>query len=85
MDQGVLQWFGHVERMGEERLVRKVYESYVRGTRCKGRPRVCWLNEVKRALRERGLGIQETKECGQDRSEWLLVASRFNIIKRLTL
>lgn len=24
MDRGVLRWFGHVERMGEERLARKV-------------------------------------------------------------
>merc|ERR1712002_206763 len=94
MDQGVLRWFGHVERMGEERLVRKVYESDVRGARCRERPRACWLDEVKRTLPGRGLGIQEAKECMQDRSEWrslckgvevLLVGSRCSIMKRLTL
>ena len=62
MDQGVLRWFGHVERMGEERLVRRVYESNVRGARCRGRPRACWLDEVKRVLRVRGLGIQDARE-----------------------
>ena len=70
MDQGVLRWVGHVERMGEERLVRRVYESDVRRARCRGRQRARWLDEVKRALRGRGLGIQEVKECVQDRSEW---------------
>ena len=39
MDQGVLRWFGHVERMREERLVKRVYESDVRGARCRGRTR----------------------------------------------
>ena len=27
MDQGVLRWFGHVERMGNKRLVKRVYDS----------------------------------------------------------
>ena len=31
IDQGVLRWFGHVERMGDERMAKRVYESYVRG------------------------------------------------------
>ena len=70
MDQGVLRWFGHVERMGEERLVKRVYESDVRGVRPRGRPRACWMDEVKEALQRRGLGIQEAKECVQDRNEW---------------
>ena len=46
MDQGVLRWFGHVERMGNERLVKRVYESEVRGVRKRGRPRKSWLNGV---------------------------------------
>ncbi len=34
-EQGVLRWFGHVERMEEERLVTR---SVVRGVRPRGRP-----------------------------------------------
>ena len=37
IDQGVLRWFGHVERMGDERMAKRVYESDVRGTRRRGR------------------------------------------------
>ena len=41
IDQGVLRWFGHVERMGNERMAKRVYEFDVRGTRRRGRPRKC--------------------------------------------
>ena len=53
MDQGVLRWFGHVERMGNERLVKKVYDSEVRGVRRRVRPRKSWMNGVKEILRTR--------------------------------
>ena len=70
MDQGVLRWFGHVERMGNERLVKRVYESEVRGVRRRGRPRKSWMNGVKETLERKGLNIQEAKVSVQDRSGW---------------
>ena len=38
VDRKVLKWFGHVERMGDERLTKKVYKSEVDGVRGRGRP-----------------------------------------------
>ncbi len=35
-EQGVLRWFWYVERMEEERLVKKVTRSDVRGVRPRG-------------------------------------------------
>ena len=70
MDQGVLRWFGHVERMGNERLVKRVYDSEVRGVRRRGRPRKSWMNGVKETLERKGLNIQEAKVSVQDRSGW---------------
>jgi len=70
MDQGVLRWFGHMERMGEERLVKRMYDSVVRGVRGRGRPRKCWLNGVQEVLTKKGLDIQEARVCVQDRCEW---------------
>ena len=70
IDGGVLRWFGHIERMGEERLVRKVYDSEVRGRRGRGRPRKCWEDGVKEVLGRKGLDIEEARVCVQDRSEW---------------
>ena len=57
MDQGVLRWFGHVERMGNERLVKRVYDSEVRGVRRWGRPRKSWMNGVKETVERKGLNI----------------------------
>ena len=37
-DQGVLRWFGHVERMDEYRMERRVLMAEVNGGRVRGRP-----------------------------------------------
>ena len=39
VDQRVLRWFGHVERMDESRLARRVMMAEVNGGRVSGRPR----------------------------------------------
>merc|ERR1712002_1280818 len=70
MDQGVLRWFGHVERMGNERLVKRVYDSEVRGVRRMGRPRKSWMNGVNETLKRKGLNIQEAKDSVPDRNGW---------------
>ena len=38
IERNVLKWFGHVERMGEERLVKRVYQANLEGKRGKERP-----------------------------------------------
>ncbi len=47
---------GNVERMGSERLIKKVYESEVKGQRGRGRPRARWKDGVERYMSEGGLG-----------------------------
>ncbi len=49
-EQGMLWWFGHVERNEEERLVKNITRSDVRGVRPRGRPRMGWMDSVKGAL-----------------------------------
>ena len=70
MDQSVLRWFGHVERMEDDRLVKRVYDSEVMGGRRRGRPRKCWIDGVKEVLERKGLSMEEARECVQDRGEW---------------
>ena len=43
----MLKWFGHVERMEEGRLVKKVNRANVEGNRGRGRPQRRWRDEVK--------------------------------------
>ena len=69
-EQGVLKWFGHVERMGEERLTKRIYKSEVVGTRGRGRPRRRWRDGVKEALSMKGLNIQEGERRARDRRMW---------------
>ena len=53
MDMNVLRWFGHVERMDNERLLKKVMNAKVDGRSARGRPRFGWMDGVKRALNDR--------------------------------
>ena len=39
-DQKVLGWFGHVERMDEYRMARRVLMAEVSGGRVRGKPRL---------------------------------------------
>merc|ERR1712002_1337670 len=70
MDQGILRWFGHVERIRNERLVKRVYDSEVRGVRRRGRPGKSWMNGVNETLGRKGLNIQEAKDSVQNRNGW---------------
>ena len=53
VDMNVLRWFGHVERMDIERLLKKVMNAKVDGRSARGRPRFGWMDGVKRALNDR--------------------------------
>ena len=58
-DQRVLRWFGHVERMDEYRIARRVLMAEVSGGRVRGRPRLGWMDGVNVTL-----GRQQRNDCG---------------------
>ena len=43
-DQRVLRWFGHVERMDEYRMARRVLMGEVNGGRVRERPLLGWMD-----------------------------------------
>jgi hypothetical protein len=43
---------GWVVRMGQGRIVKKIFKSKPEGSRRTGRPRLRWLEDVKKYLRE---------------------------------
>jgi len=61
VDRKVLKWFGHVERMGGKKLIKRVYMSEVRGERGKGRSSFRWMDGVRKACAEREMGSEEAK------------------------
>ena len=69
-DQRVLRWFGHVERMDEYRMARKVLMAEVGGGRVRMRQRSGWMDGVKVALSNRGMTVEAARQCVKDRKEW---------------
>ena len=53
-DQRVLRWLGHVERMNEYRMARRVLMAEVCGGRVRGTQSIGWMIGVKVALGNRG-------------------------------
>ena len=49
-DQRVLRWLGHVERMDEYHMARRVLMAEVSGGRVPGSPRLGWMDGVMVAL-----------------------------------
>jgi len=45
------RWFGHVQRMAENRIPKKVLYMYLGTMRLTGRPRKRWHNEVREDAR----------------------------------
>ena len=69
MDQRVLRWFGHAERMDENSLARRVLTAEVSGGRVRNRPRFGWMESVKVALGRRGMTVEAARQCARDRNE----------------
>ena len=69
-DQRVLRWFGHVERMDEYRMARRMLMAEVSGRRVRGRPRLGWMDGVKVALGNTGMTVEAARQCAEDRKEW---------------
>ena len=55
-----ISWFGHVERMEEDRMLIKIFTQELEGTRRRGRPRKGWREEVERDLQV--LGVRRWRE-----------------------
>ena len=68
VQKNVLKWFGHVERMREERLAKRVYQGvYVEGNRGRGRPQKKCRDELQDLLLGRGLSEWEGMMLARDR------------------
>ena len=69
-DQRVLRWFGHVEKVDDCRMARRVLMAKVSGGRVRGRPRLGWVDGVKVALGNRGMTVEAARQCAKDRKAW---------------
>ena len=68
--EGVLRWFGHVEKMESDRIAKKVYVRECAGSRSVGRSRKRRIDTVNECLRKRGLDVRQARRMVQDMCEW---------------
>jgi len=66
-----ISWLGHLERMEEDRLPKKIFTKELEGMRRKGRRRKGWREEVERRKRSSGAGSEKMeRELAVDRTKW---------------
>jgi hypothetical protein len=63
-----ISWLGHLERMEEDRMLKKFFTQELEGTRRRGRPRKGWEEEVERDLQV--LGVRKWRELVADGKKW---------------
>jgi len=59
---------GHLERMEEDRMPKKIFTQELEGARRRGRPRKIWEEEVERDIQV--LGLRRWRELVADRKKW---------------
>ena len=77
VDMNALRWFGHVERMDNDQLLKKEMNVKVDVRSARGRPRFGWMNGVKRALNDRRMDMREASEHDRNRNEWRTTVTHF--------
>jgi len=61
-----ISWLGHLERMEEDRMPKKIFTQELEGTRRRGGPRKRWKEE---AERDHVLGVRRWRELVADRKD----------------
>jgi hypothetical protein len=70
----ILSWFGHLHRMSEERVVKRVYKWKPMLTRPLGRPNNRWEDDIINDMKK--LKIKNWTSCIQDRNKWKLYVEK---------
>ena len=65
-----------MERMENERLLKRVMNAKVNGRGVRGRPRLGWIDGVRKALQERGMDVREARERAKDRNDRRAIVRR---------
>jgi len=76
-----LRWLGHVERMSEERVVKKLYQTTAEGSRSVGRPRLRWMDDVRKDLRR--MGVTNLRISAHRRNDWKMVVKEAQVLQGL--
>ncbi len=84
--RSTLRWFGHIEIMGNEEFVKRVYLSSGEGTNRRGRPLGRWKDKEKEYVSERGVrgnGLEWARRECLDRERWRSICRGHPLGERL--
>ena len=73
-----MQWLGHVERMDETAMPKRVLKGKLYATRRIGRPRIRWLEDVIADLRRMGIGGWMEKARNRDQWRRIVEEAKFH-------
>ena len=65
-----LKWYGHVRRMKEEHIVRRMLDVDLPGKRRRGRPSLRWKDACKRDMTQAGLKGNLDTPCTQQTGQY---------------
>ena len=63
-----IRWLGHIERMQDTAIPKKMLYGKLYATRRRGRPKMRWLDDVSMDLRK--MGLNEWKDRARNREAW---------------
>ena len=61
-EENQLTWYGHVQRMTEERLPKIALKWMPKQKRARGRPKKNWMEGIKKAMNERNLNEGQSED-----------------------
>ena len=67
-----LRWYGHVSRRDDSHMTRAVLDMMVEGVRPRGRPKLRYMDTIRRDIKKNGLMDVNIR----DRKNWRLAVSR---------
>ena len=72
-----IAWLGHVMRMGDKRIPKRILEWRTIGTRIRGRPRKRWVEDIEEDMQI--TGIRRWRKQSEERAEWKRITEKVKI------